>query len=598
MTRVAARGFAIACCFALTTSLAWAGSVTLAWDPNAEPNVAGYKISYGTQPGSRPMTVDVGNRTDWEVNGLVDGQRYYFAVSAYNTSGLESPPSQEVSSLVVKLFLTSSAATRNPTGVPLTWTAIVSQNVAAEYRFWRLSHLTGAWTIVRDYSPANTYTWTPGFGEEGTYTVQAWARQVGSSEDMEAWRGTNPFTVADDGVFVGSLESSVAFPAGTGTTVTWTARASGGPGPLQYKFYRFKQATSTWTMVRDYSTDPTYTWTPGSGEQGRYLFQVWVRRNGSQASYDAWRGTEYVEVANMAPAIGAVFANVSFPSGTGTPITWKANASGGPGPLEYRFWRYSHDTGSWVLAQDYGTASSHTWTPSGAGSYSLQVWVRRAGSAASYEAWAARDFQVANTAPTITALNSNTGLPVGTGTPLTWRTWMTGGPGPFEYKFFLYRHAASSWFVAQDYGSSNTFTWTPLPGDTGDYKLQVWTRRQGSTTTAAWLDSGTFSVADATPSVSAITRDAPAPLTVGMPITWKAKGGGGPRPLEYRFWRHDVTRGTWTIAQDYSWDDTYSWVPSAGEEGSYMLQVWVRRTGSSADWQGWLSSEVFEVRPF
>jgi len=72
-----------------------AATATASWDPNPEPDIAGYKLSYGTAPGTYTTTIDVGNVTTWPLT-LSDGQRYYFIVQAYNASGVTSAPSAEV----------------------------------------------------------------------------------------------------------------------------------------------------------------------------------------------------------------------------------------------------------------------------------------------------------------------------------------------------------------------------------------------------------------------------------------------------------------------------------------------------------------------
>ncbi len=41
--------------------------------------------------------IDVGNTTNFALTGLIKGQKYYIAVTAYNKSGKESAPSIEVS---------------------------------------------------------------------------------------------------------------------------------------------------------------------------------------------------------------------------------------------------------------------------------------------------------------------------------------------------------------------------------------------------------------------------------------------------------------------------------------------------------------------
>ena len=83
--------------FLAVTQAFCAPSVTLAWDANPEPDIAGYRLSYGGSPGSYSTVVDIGNSTTTEVAGLTQSQTYYFSVSAYNSSGLTSPPSPEIS---------------------------------------------------------------------------------------------------------------------------------------------------------------------------------------------------------------------------------------------------------------------------------------------------------------------------------------------------------------------------------------------------------------------------------------------------------------------------------------------------------------------
>ncbi len=72
------------------------GEVTLQWDANAELNVVGYQIHYGTSPGQYQASIDVGNVTKHTVTGLRSGT-YYFSVKAYNSSLQESKFSREIS---------------------------------------------------------------------------------------------------------------------------------------------------------------------------------------------------------------------------------------------------------------------------------------------------------------------------------------------------------------------------------------------------------------------------------------------------------------------------------------------------------------------
>lgn len=73
------------------------GSATLDWSPPTEnidgsplTNLAGYSVHYGTSEASLSQTIDVADAsaTTYVVSGLTPGT-YYFAVSAYNSLGLE-----------------------------------------------------------------------------------------------------------------------------------------------------------------------------------------------------------------------------------------------------------------------------------------------------------------------------------------------------------------------------------------------------------------------------------------------------------------------------------------------------------------------------
>jgi hypothetical protein len=84
----------------LLVPAAHAGDVTVAWDPNPEPEVAGYKIYFGTTPGSYTVSMNAGNITSMVISGLEAGVTYYFAAVAYDSSGNESGFSNEISYVV------------------------------------------------------------------------------------------------------------------------------------------------------------------------------------------------------------------------------------------------------------------------------------------------------------------------------------------------------------------------------------------------------------------------------------------------------------------------------------------------------------------
>jgi hypothetical protein len=81
----------------IISSQAFAAQVTLAWDPNTESDLAGYRIHYGTVNGSYATHIDVHKVTSYTVTGLSEGQTYHFAATAYDSAGNESAYSSPVS---------------------------------------------------------------------------------------------------------------------------------------------------------------------------------------------------------------------------------------------------------------------------------------------------------------------------------------------------------------------------------------------------------------------------------------------------------------------------------------------------------------------
>jgi hypothetical protein len=69
-------------------------AITLKWDRNPEPDIAGYYVYYGRISGEYVRMKAVTDTT--VVIGVKGIRTYYFAVTAYNTNGAESDFSEEV----------------------------------------------------------------------------------------------------------------------------------------------------------------------------------------------------------------------------------------------------------------------------------------------------------------------------------------------------------------------------------------------------------------------------------------------------------------------------------------------------------------------
>ena len=102
------------CALWLMTSSAFAFTVTLAWDANTEPDLAGYRVYVSQTSGDYGDTfydVPLDGYSGFDVPDIFsDGVIHYFVVTALDWEGLESGYSNEV--------YTNGTTTDGPPGSP------------------------------------------------------------------------------------------------------------------------------------------------------------------------------------------------------------------------------------------------------------------------------------------------------------------------------------------------------------------------------------------------------------------------------------------------------------------------------------------------
>ena len=232
-------------------------------------------------------------------------------------------------------------------------------------------------------------TWTPAAGDQGTSAFQVWVRNAGSAAAYDAYTGTSFFTVGPSRPLIVTLTADRP-PSAVGMETTWTATPDGGSGPLEYRFWR-TPATGPWRVVRDWLPSPTFTWLPIPDDVGTAGVQVWVRHVGAATAYDAVADSGSVVAPSRPLTVTSLTADVAPDRfAVGQPVTWTATTDGGTGALEYLFYQYRTDTGTWTLVQPYGPSSTYTWIPPPEAigyQTTVQVWVRHVASTSPYEAW-------------------------------------------------------------------------------------------------------------------------------------------------------------------------------------------------------------------
>jgi hypothetical protein len=292
---------------------------------------------------------------------------------------------------VTSATLTPNLASPQIAGASITFKAAAFGGVGPRQFKFFVQPSGGSAQVVRDWDTSPNSVWTP--ATAGNYTVSVWARSAGVTADapQAAAQLAYVVTVAPlQPVTLTSLTSDLAAPQSVLTSVTFTAAAAGGNGSYQFKWWI--SDGSTWTLARDWSSAPTFVWTPTTA--GAYRVGVWARAATSTAddgsvNYSVSFRVKGTSTATPTPTptptppppaepltIISLMRDLSNRQAPGTTVTFTATATGGTAPYQYKWWIF--DGVSWTLARDWSTSPSYAWTPTLAGGYRIGVWVRDA----------------------------------------------------------------------------------------------------------------------------------------------------------------------------------------------------------------------------
>ena len=145
----------------VTHSFAYAGQTNLAWNANTDPRVAGYFLYYGQTSGSYTAKVDVAKQTSSTLSNLLEGQTYYYAVTAYDSSRVESAYSNQATSTVPFSAPSANFSANKSTGAaPLAVTFTSTSSGTITGYSWNFGDGTSstAQNPAHSYSTAGTYT--------------------------------------------------------------------------------------------------------------------------------------------------------------------------------------------------------------------------------------------------------------------------------------------------------------------------------------------------------------------------------------------------------------------------------------------------------
>ena len=246
-------------------------------------------------------------------------------------------------------------------------------------------------------------------------------------------------------------------------------------------------------------------------------------------------------------------------------VTFTAKAAGGKEGYTYKFIVYNKTTGTWGLVQNYSSKNTCTWTKGSAGDRYFYVDVKdAAGNVVRSEAL---NVKIDAATPKVTLTGSSETVNAGAKLTLTAQTTLGSG---CTYKFIIFNPSTNQWFKLQDFGSSNTFTWTAGSDGTRLFYVDV-KDADGNVTRSKVLNVTIGSGSTDRLTVNATVSDNT--TNIGEKITFTAHGIGGKAGYTYKMVVYNKTTKTWGLVQNFSSNNAITWVAGTAGDREFYIDV-------------------------
>ncbi|QWV91832.1 fibronectin type III domain-containing protein [Geomonas oryzisoli] len=297
-----------------------ATSVTLAWDPSPDTDLAGYRIYYqansanlpfqgtGAVQGSAP--VDGGNVTTASITGLDPANAYYFAVTAYDSTGQESVYSNivQVPETLPPVVSVTSPTDNTTVGGTVAISAAATDNAGIA----KVQFLVNGSPVYEATAAPYTYIWNAASLPAGSYAIAAKAVDISGNEALS--KAVN-VSVAGD-VILPTV--SLAVPPADATvagTINISANASDNVGVAKLEL-----SIDSAVLLSSNQSPVSYILNTTNFANGSHLI--------SARAYDA-AGNSGVASATVVIDNGTTQTASSSTPSTSTPST----STSGPAPL-------------------------------------------------------------------------------------------------------------------------------------------------------------------------------------------------------------------------------------------------------------------------
>ena len=288
---------------------------------------------------------------------VIDAQAYTCTVVGLSAV----PPSPSASGTQVVFTATSTCPTASPM-----------------YEFWMRAASQTAWQMIQGYSTSPTYNWNSTGAAAGIVNFGVWVKDATSTTSTFDQNASIPNTVGSPcaSASVSALPTSVVEGSGTHSTITGVATGCANTAPL-YEFW-LRTASTSWVVVRAFTTSATYDWNSTGAPPGLVYFGLWVKDAQSMTStFDANASTTVTVTPAVCASVTATPLPTTVVHGVGTHVTITGAASGCTNSPLYEFWLRTAST-PWQLVQSYSATATYDWNSTGApvGTVYFGVWAK------------------------------------------------------------------------------------------------------------------------------------------------------------------------------------------------------------------------------
>ena len=345
--------------------------------------------------------------------------------------------------------------------------------------------------------------------------------------------------------------STASINASTGDSIDLVASATGGNGEYTYKFAVLNVDTGKWSVLRDFSSSSTYTYSLDYA--GNKQFAVTVKD--SEGSTVATNRISVSVTEKLSGKLTIADSTSAITKQKGSNITLKANGSGGSGSYTYKFAVLNVYTGKWSVLRDFSSNQSYDFTLNYTGKKQFAVTVKDSTG----NTIATNRILVNVTdelSGKLTVAGSTNAITKTRGSKITLTALGSGGSESYTYKFAVLNVDTGKWTVLREFSSSATYDFTL--NYTGKKQFAVTVKDStGKTVATNRLDVNVIEalngVLKADGSTGVIEKKK------GSKINLSTTANGGSGSYTYKFAVLNVDTGKWSVIKDFSAESIVSY---------------------------------------